>query len=175
MILAGQPEGHGATDLFSASLPRGESLSATGWKPIRNAAGELVPPAERGLCRAQPCAVQPGAGLLKTGNFGTAGMRVSELDVAVTVSLCGISTSPAGLPSARRLWCWASRDRGPHTATKRIPGSYPIRGPKQFETSPLPMTRLQRLIEAVLRPLKRLSFDAVERAKGPNKIGTSAL
>src|SRR5437868_2361617 len=47
MVLAGQPNGHGATDLFSANLPRGSRLSATGWKPLRNAAGELVPLARR--------------------------------------------------------------------------------------------------------------------------------
>jgi hypothetical protein len=47
MVLAGQPNGHGATDLFGASLPQGASLSATGWKPIRNAAGDLVPLAGR--------------------------------------------------------------------------------------------------------------------------------
>ena len=28
MVLAGQPTGHGATDLFSASLPLGETLAA---------------------------------------------------------------------------------------------------------------------------------------------------
>jgi hypothetical protein len=43
MVLAGQPGGYGATDLFSASLPQGASLSHPGWKPTRNAAGELAP------------------------------------------------------------------------------------------------------------------------------------
>jgi len=47
MVLAGQPNGYGATDLFSANLPAGSRLSATGWKPLRNAAGELVPLASR--------------------------------------------------------------------------------------------------------------------------------
>ncbi len=43
MVLAGQANGRGSTDLFSANLPRGESLAAAGWKPLRNAAGELEP------------------------------------------------------------------------------------------------------------------------------------
>lgn len=43
MVLAGKPNGHGVTDLFSANLPQGARLSATGWKPLRNAAGQLVP------------------------------------------------------------------------------------------------------------------------------------
>lgn len=47
MVLAGQPKGHGATDLFSANLPQGASLSAAGWKPLRNAVGELLPLAGR--------------------------------------------------------------------------------------------------------------------------------
>jgi hypothetical protein len=42
MFLAGQANGYGATDLFSASLPSGAPLSAQGWTPTRNAAGELV-------------------------------------------------------------------------------------------------------------------------------------
>lgn len=47
MFLAGQPHGYGATDLFSASLPAGAALSATGWQPNRNKAGELIPLAAR--------------------------------------------------------------------------------------------------------------------------------
>lgn len=47
MVLAGQPNGRGSTDLFSANLPPGESLTAVGWKPARNAAGELAPLAGR--------------------------------------------------------------------------------------------------------------------------------
>jgi hypothetical protein len=47
MFLAGQPGGYGATDLYSAMLPRGAALSAEGWKPLRNAAGQLAPLAER--------------------------------------------------------------------------------------------------------------------------------
>jgi hypothetical protein len=47
MVLAGQPTGHGATELFSASLPLGKILAANGWKPCRNGAGELVPLASR--------------------------------------------------------------------------------------------------------------------------------
>jgi hypothetical protein len=43
MVLAGQPRGYGVTDLYSAELPKGASLSAEGWKPLRGAAGELAP------------------------------------------------------------------------------------------------------------------------------------
>ena len=37
MYLAGQADGYGATDLYSASLPPGAPLSATGWKLSREA------------------------------------------------------------------------------------------------------------------------------------------
>lgn len=43
MVLAGQSEGYGATDLYSAKLPKGMSLSAAGWTPIRDSAGQLAP------------------------------------------------------------------------------------------------------------------------------------
>ena len=43
MYLAGQPRGFGATDIFSASLAAEAPLSVTGWKPTRDATGELVP------------------------------------------------------------------------------------------------------------------------------------
>jgi hypothetical protein len=43
MVLAGQAGGYGATDLYSAKLPKGASLSAAGWKPLRDDAGQLVP------------------------------------------------------------------------------------------------------------------------------------
>lgn len=43
MILAGQPTGHGATDLYSASLAAGAPLSPVGWVPHRANTGELVP------------------------------------------------------------------------------------------------------------------------------------
>jgi hypothetical protein len=47
MYLAGQVDGHGATDLYSASLPVGAPLSATGWKINREEAGRLTPLAGR--------------------------------------------------------------------------------------------------------------------------------
>jgi hypothetical protein len=47
MVLAGQPKGHGSTDLYTATLPPGEILSAVGWKPLRNTRGELLPLAAR--------------------------------------------------------------------------------------------------------------------------------
>jgi hypothetical protein len=47
MILAGQPSGHGATDLFSASVLPGATLSPFGWTPHRASTGELVPLAGR--------------------------------------------------------------------------------------------------------------------------------
>lgn len=47
MVLAGQPGGYGATDLYSAKLPRGAALSGVGWKPLRDAAGKLAPLAKR--------------------------------------------------------------------------------------------------------------------------------
>lgn len=46
MVLAGQAQGYGATDLYSAELPKGASLSPEGWKPIRDAAGQLTPLAD---------------------------------------------------------------------------------------------------------------------------------
>lgn len=52
MYLAGQASGFGATDIYSASLPTGALLSATGWKPTRSAQVELVPVAERRLSSA---------------------------------------------------------------------------------------------------------------------------
>jgi hypothetical protein len=48
MYLAGQAAGYGPTDIYSASLPVGAALSATGWNLTRNAAGDLVPLAGRG-------------------------------------------------------------------------------------------------------------------------------
>lgn len=47
MILAGQSEAQGATDLYSANLPAGSFLSMEGWRPLRNALGELIPIAAR--------------------------------------------------------------------------------------------------------------------------------
>lgn len=47
MVLAGQPRGEGATDLFCADLPPGTPLGAAGWSPRRNDAGELLPLATR--------------------------------------------------------------------------------------------------------------------------------
>ena len=52
MYLAGQADGYGATDIYSASLPPGVPLSAAGWKPNRRPAGELVPVAGRSFSRA---------------------------------------------------------------------------------------------------------------------------
>jgi hypothetical protein len=47
MCLAGQAHGYGPTDIYSASLPAGAPLSATGWELNRSAAGELIPVAAR--------------------------------------------------------------------------------------------------------------------------------
>jgi hypothetical protein len=52
MYLAGQADGYGATDIYSASLPPGEPLSATGWKPTRDGTGKLLPVAERDVSSA---------------------------------------------------------------------------------------------------------------------------
>jgi len=41
MYLAGQPDGYGATDIYSASLSPGLPLSAFGWEPNRDAVGKL--------------------------------------------------------------------------------------------------------------------------------------
>jgi len=49
LFLAGQPPGHGATDIYSASLPSNEPLSAAGWTPTRNADGVLLPVATNKL------------------------------------------------------------------------------------------------------------------------------
>jgi len=43
MVLAGQPGGYGATDLYSAYLPKGAALSASGWTPLLDGAGQLAP------------------------------------------------------------------------------------------------------------------------------------
>lgn len=43
MVLAGQPRGYGATDLYSAYLPKGAALSASGWTPLLDGAGRLAP------------------------------------------------------------------------------------------------------------------------------------
>ena len=43
MALAGQPGGYGATDLYSAYLPKGAALSASGWTPLLDGAGRLAP------------------------------------------------------------------------------------------------------------------------------------
>lgn len=42
MYLAGQVDGHGATDLYSASLPPGAPLAATGWSVSRDEAARLA-------------------------------------------------------------------------------------------------------------------------------------
>ena len=47
MYLAGQASGHGATDLYSASLPVGAPLSALGWRITRDKTGDLTPIAGR--------------------------------------------------------------------------------------------------------------------------------
>jgi hypothetical protein len=47
MFLGGQVGGYGPTDIYSASLPPGAPLSAAGWAPTRNPAGELAPLASR--------------------------------------------------------------------------------------------------------------------------------
>jgi hypothetical protein len=49
IYLAGQPEGHGATNLFSASLPVGAPFSAHDWKLTRDESGRLVPLARSDL------------------------------------------------------------------------------------------------------------------------------
>lgn len=51
MYLAGQARGWGATDIYSASLPSGSPLSATGWKVSRGTAGEPMPAAGRNFSR----------------------------------------------------------------------------------------------------------------------------
>lgn len=42
MYLAGQAQGHGSTDIYSACLNSAEPLSAEGWKPVRDSNGDLV-------------------------------------------------------------------------------------------------------------------------------------
>lgn len=42
MVVAGQPSGRGATDLYSAYLAKGETSSAVHWRPIRDSAGQLL-------------------------------------------------------------------------------------------------------------------------------------
>ncbi len=43
MYLAGQAAGYGATQLYSATLPSGAPISASGWTPARNFTGALIP------------------------------------------------------------------------------------------------------------------------------------
>lgn len=52
MFLAGQASGHGAPQLFSASLDAGAPLSATGWKLTRDDAGQLQPLADQSASQA---------------------------------------------------------------------------------------------------------------------------
>ncbi len=52
MYVAGQAERHGSTNLYSASLPKGEPLSASGWTVSRDEAGKLLPLAGSDLSRA---------------------------------------------------------------------------------------------------------------------------
>jgi hypothetical protein len=52
MCLGGQAGGYGPTDIYSASLPPGVPLAATGWTPNRDSAGKLAPLAARNLSRA---------------------------------------------------------------------------------------------------------------------------
>src|SRR4051812_49998325 len=47
MYLGGQAHGYGPTDLYSASLPAGASLSAQGWMLTRDTSGGLLPLAAR--------------------------------------------------------------------------------------------------------------------------------
>jgi hypothetical protein len=49
MFLGGQAHGFGPTDIFSASLPAGAPLTATGWQLTRGLTGELQPVAGRSL------------------------------------------------------------------------------------------------------------------------------
>ncbi len=51
MYLAGQAGGYGATELFSASLPPGAPLAATGWKLSRDSGGALASLAANTLSR----------------------------------------------------------------------------------------------------------------------------
>jgi len=43
MFAAGQAHGEGAPNIFSATLPQGSPLSASGWRPARDADGEMLP------------------------------------------------------------------------------------------------------------------------------------
>jgi hypothetical protein len=49
LYLAGQADGHGATDIYSASLPPEAPLSSQGWTLTRDSAGQLTPLAGRNL------------------------------------------------------------------------------------------------------------------------------
>lgn len=51
MVLAGQADGHGATQLYSAALDPGAALSALGWKLTRNEEGALLPLAQQNFSR----------------------------------------------------------------------------------------------------------------------------
>jgi hypothetical protein len=51
MYLAGQVDGHGATDLYSASLPPRAPLAATGWSVSRDEAAKPTPLAGRDMSR----------------------------------------------------------------------------------------------------------------------------
>jgi hypothetical protein len=52
LYLAGQVDGHGATDIYAAYLPSGAPLAATGWQLQRGGKGELTPAAGRSRSRA---------------------------------------------------------------------------------------------------------------------------
>jgi hypothetical protein len=52
MYLAGQAHGYEATDIYSACLPAGAPISATGWQVTRGTDGELTPVAGRTFSHA---------------------------------------------------------------------------------------------------------------------------
>jgi len=49
LYLAGQQHGHGATDIYSAALAPGATLSPNGWQVTRDVSGQLIPAAGRNL------------------------------------------------------------------------------------------------------------------------------
>lgn len=49
LYLAGQEHGYGPTDIYSASLPPGATLSSHGWEITRDLAGQLTPVARRSV------------------------------------------------------------------------------------------------------------------------------
>jgi len=84
MYLAGQKGGYGATQIFSASLDPGASLSGHKWKLTLDEAGELAPLGEQSASYAWD---GNGGGGIRTSSTG-----LSESTTREPLKNCGVPT-----------------------------------------------------------------------------------